>query len=87
MGFNEKTLDSIFGNTKQIRNRHYVGFRKDRAFMQLLGTKSRIVDELVSMGGTANGVYETEKIDIMIRYLESLKTSQKDFGLEKCGVG
>lgn len=86
MGFNEKTLDSIFGNTEQIRKRHYVGFRKDRAFMQILGTKNTVIDELIENGGRMDSIIETEKIDLMIRYLESLKVSQVSFEPEKAGA-
>lgn len=86
LGFTEKTLDSIFGNTERIRKRHYSGFRKDRAFMQILGTKKSIVDELIENGGHVDGVIETEKIDLLIRYLESLKVSRVSFEPEKSGL-
>ena len=50
-GFNEKTLDSIFGNTESIRRRHYVGFRKDHAFMRLLGEPYDPLGEMIASGG------------------------------------
>ncbi len=72
-GFNAKTLDAIFGNTESIRNRHYVGFRRDRAFMLLLSGMSPVaasstldiattIRELIAHGGqTGDSVQEIIK--------------------------
>ncbi len=69
-GFTAKTLDSIFGNTESIRNRHYVGFRRDRAFMLMLGesvpkiesvvpeNRRTIISELVENGGKKSNDFE-----------------------------
>lgn len=84
LGYSEKTLNSIFGNSERIRRKHYISFRRDKEFMTMLGSRLHVVDLLSSLGGTLqNGVNETDNIDLLIRKLESLKVSQKSFEAEK----
>jgi hypothetical protein len=42
MGYDEKTMDSIFGNTARVRRVHYVQFDKQRAYSRVLADGDRI---------------------------------------------
>ena len=42
MGYDEKTLDSIFGNTARVRKIHYVQFDKQRSYARVIADAERI---------------------------------------------
>jgi hypothetical protein len=42
MGYDEKTLDAIFGNSARIRMKHYIQFNKQRAYARILADGDRI---------------------------------------------
>jgi len=42
MGYDEKTLDSIFGNTARVRKIHYVQFDKQRSYARVIADADRI---------------------------------------------
>jgi hypothetical protein len=43
-GYHETVLDAIFGNSAFIRKRHYIQFRKDRAYAKVLEDDERLAD-------------------------------------------
>ncbi len=67
-GYNAKTLDSIFGNTEAIRNRHYVGFRRDVAFMRMLGEKSELLRDMVEAGGQPESQFDVSERKTIKRF-------------------
>ena len=81
MGFSQKTLDSIFGNSEEVRRKHYIGFRRDREFMKMLNADISVVKLLSSLGGIfENGLSHGIDIDTIISRLSLLKT------LPNCGA-
>ena len=42
-GYQEKTLDAIFGNSSAVRSRHYVQFRKEREYARVLADDTRLL--------------------------------------------
>ena len=42
-GYQEKTLDAIFGNSAVVRSRHYVQFRKDKEYAKVLKDDARLL--------------------------------------------
>jgi hypothetical protein len=51
LGYSEKTLDAIFGNSALIRRKHYLQFRKEREYNRVLEDNRAIVEYLRSQGG------------------------------------
>ena len=45
MGYDEKTMDAIIGNTAAVRRKHYIQFDKRRAYERVLADAERIFSE------------------------------------------
>jgi hypothetical protein len=60
LGCNDKTLDSIFGNSSFARFRHYVQFLKDYEIDRLLRDNFAIVETLKAHGGQCDNIREIE---------------------------
>ena len=66
MGYDEKTLDSIFGNTARVRRLHYVQFDKQRSYARVLADGDRIFS-----GDLQEGVVLQELLPLLRELLES----------------
>jgi integrase len=55
LGYTEKALDSMFGNSAKIRRKHYVQLFKDREYRKMIEDNERIIDYLCENGGTFSG--------------------------------
>jgi hypothetical protein len=60
LGCNDKTLDSIFGNSSFVRFRHYVQFLKEYEMDRLLRDNLAIVRMLKEHGGKSDDIRELE---------------------------
>jgi len=45
MGYDERTMDSIIGNSAAVRRKHYIQFDKRRAYDRVLADSERIFSE------------------------------------------
>ena len=45
MGYDERTMDAIIGNTAAVRRKHYIQFDKRRAYDRVLADAERIFSE------------------------------------------
>lgn len=59
MGYSEKTLDSIFGNSAKVRAEHYEQFHKVVEYDRVLHDNRATVEYLRSLGGTFNDTENT----------------------------
>jgi hypothetical protein len=75
--YSEKMLDSMFGNSTVVRQRHYVQFRKDREYAKALQENERILKML------RDGVDEN---DISLRESEDI-LALRDILVRRFGVG
>ena len=83
MGYSEKTLDAIFGNSTEVRKAHYIQLQKEKEYKKVLADNEAIVNLLCQNGGTFDN---TEK-DIPLHeilVLRDLLVSR--FPLEKTKV-
>ncbi len=53
LGYSEKALDAIFGNSERIRKRHYIQLRKRNEYRKILDDNAAILDLLREHGGNA----------------------------------
>lgn len=58
LGYSEKALDAVFGNSARIREAHYVQFKKEVEYRKMLRDNALIVEYLRSHGGTMEGDFE-----------------------------
>ena len=64
-GYKEKTLDAIFGNSAVIRSRHYVQFRKEKAYAKVLQDDERLI-KMLREGVDENALTKGEIDDILV---------------------
>jgi site-specific recombinase XerC len=76
-GYQEKTLDAIFGNSSVIRSRHYIQFRKDKEYAKVLRDDARLLALL------REGVDED---DISLREVDDLLVL-RDLLVSRFGTG
>lgn len=51
LGYSEKTLNAIFGNSEQVRKKHYIQMRKRNEYRKILNDNAAIIDILREHGG------------------------------------
>jgi integrase len=64
-GYQEKTLDAIFGNSALVRSRHYVQFRKDREYAKVLEDDARLL-KLLADGVDEKDIFLNEIDDLLV---------------------
>jgi hypothetical protein len=69
MGYSEKTLDSIFGNSTEVRKAHYIQFQKEKEYKKVLADNAAIVEILCENGGS----FEMDKKPISLREILVLR--------------
>jgi hypothetical protein len=69
MGYSEKTLDSIFGNSTEVRKVHYIQFQKEKEYKKVLADNAAIVEILCENGGS----FEMDKKSISLREILVLR--------------
>jgi integrase len=63
LGYDERTLDAIFGNSAEVRKAHYIQLQKDKEYKKVLEDNAAIVEFLRKNGGT----FEMGKKEISLR--------------------
>jgi len=64
-GYQEKTLDAIFGNSAVVRSRHYVQFRKDKEYAKVLKDDARLLS-LLREGASENDLFSLGNEDLLV---------------------
>jgi len=64
-GYQEKTLDAMFGNSAVIRSRHYVQFRKDKEYAKVLKDDARVL-KLLREGVDENDLFSMPKDELLV---------------------
>jgi hypothetical protein len=69
MGYSEKTLDAIFGNSTEVRKSHYIQLQKEKEYKKVLADNEAIVKLLCQNGGT----FESEEKEIPLHEILALR--------------
>jgi hypothetical protein len=69
MGYSEKTLDAIFGNSTEVRKSHYIQLQKEKEYKKVLADNESIVKLLCQNGGT----FESEEKEIPLHEILALR--------------
>ncbi|MDR2439441.1 MAG: phage integrase SAM-like domain-containing protein [Planctomycetaceae bacterium] len=69
MGYSEKTLDAIFGNSMEVRKSHYIQLQKEKEYKKVLADNAAIVNLLCKNGGT----FESEEKGIPLHEILALR--------------
>jgi hypothetical protein len=69
MGYSEKTLDAIFGNSTEVRKIHYIQLQKEKEYKKVLNDNAAIVQLLCQNGGT----FVTESKDVPLQEMLALR--------------
>jgi hypothetical protein len=56
LGYSEKTLDAIFGNSTEVRKAFYIQLQKEQEYKKVLSDNTAIVNLLCQNGGTLESV-------------------------------
>ena len=76
-GYSEKMLDAMFGNSAMIRSRHYVQFRKEKEYANVLAYNARLLT-LLREGADEN--------DLLLRLADELLVL-RDLLVNRFGTG
>jgi hypothetical protein len=69
LGYSEKTLDAIFGNSTKVRKAHYIQLQKEKEYKKVLADNEAIVKLLCKNGGS----FERDKKEIPLHEILALR--------------